>query len=117
MRVLDKITPGPVCVGTRYREVVQIFPFIAGEIFSEITRFEPPEWLDEQFEGPGPMDGHLSYQFTPHRDGTRLVQREKLQMRGFTRVFEPLVKRILEPQLLNRLDEIKMILESGWKEN
>jgi hypothetical protein len=107
---LDKVTPGPVRVGTRYVEVVQMFPLIKGEIRSIITRFEPPEWLEEDFEGAG-MVGHLTYRFVPEGDGTRLIQRERLQMKGVLHPFESLVRRLLAPQLQNRLESIKEILE------
>jgi hypothetical protein len=39
--ILEKIMPGPVGVGTRYREVVQMLPGVRGEILSVIIRFEP----------------------------------------------------------------------------
>ena len=39
--ILEKTTVGPVGVGTRYREVVQMLPFVRGEILSGITRNEP----------------------------------------------------------------------------
>jgi len=39
---LDLMTPDPPRIGSRYREVVQMLPFFNGEIFSEITVFEPP---------------------------------------------------------------------------
>ena len=109
---LDKVTPGSVGVGTRYVEVVQMFPLIKGEIRSVVTRFEPPEWLEEDFEGAG-MVGHLSYQFMPEDDGTRLIQREWLQLKGVLRPFESLVRRLLAPQLQNRLESIKEILEDS----
>jgi hypothetical protein len=33
--VLEQTTPGPAGVGTRYREVVQMFPFVRGEMVSD----------------------------------------------------------------------------------
>lgn len=47
--ILEKTTEGPVCVGTKYREVVQMLPFCRGEIISVITRYEPPVYLEEDF--------------------------------------------------------------------
>lgn len=35
--VCDKTTPGPVGVGTCFREVVRVVPFLRGEVISEIT--------------------------------------------------------------------------------
>ena len=61
------------------------------------------------------MYGDLSYQFVPEQGGTRLIQRETLQMRGLTRVFEAFVRRMLEPRLQKRLEEIKQILEDEFE--
>ncbi len=111
---LDQVTPGPVTVGTRYVEVVQMFPLVKGEIRSMLTRFDPPEWLEEDFEGAG-MVGHLAYQFAPQGQGTRLIQRETVRLRGVLRLCEPLIRRMLAPQLERRLVEIRTRLEAGWQ--
>lgn len=117
--VLEKTTPGPVKPGTRYREVVRMFPLVRGEIRSEINRFEPPRWLDETFESSW-MRGCLSYEFVPEENGTRLVQREELYLVGILniigirRVCEAIIKRTLEPRLQSRLEGIKNELEGGW---
>ena len=111
--LLEKTTPGPPGVGTCYREVVQMLPFFRGEILSEITRFEPDESLEEDFEGAG-MKGHLAYQFLPEGEGTKLIQRETLQYHGVLKLCEPLIQPILGRRLKERLESIKEILESGW---
>ena len=111
--LIEKSTEGPPCIGTRYREVVQMLPLVRGEIISEITRFEPGKCLEENFEGAG-MKGHLAYQFLPEGDGTRMIQKENLLMKGFLKPFEPIIERVLLPRLRQRLDGIKAILESGW---
>ena len=113
MLVLEQTTPGPAGVGTRYREVVQMLPFVRGEILSKVTCFVPGERLEEDFEGVG-MTGHLAYQFLPEGDGTRLIQRETMSTQGFLKVFEPVMGRMLARQLQKRLEAIKAILESGW---
>ena len=111
--VLEQTTPGPAGVGTRYREVVQMLPFVRGEILSVITHFEPGQRLEEDFEGAG-MIGHLAYTFAPEGGGTRLTQQEMVHMRGALRVLEPLMERMLARQLRRRLEGIKTDLESGW---
>ena len=108
--LLEKTTPGPAGVGTRYREVVQMLPFYRGTILSEITTFREYENLEEDFWGPG-MHGHLIYQFRADRDRTILVQREVLHYHGILRLFEPLFSRLLGPRLRDRLDAIKALLE------
>ncbi|MGD8464230.1 MAG: SRPBCC family protein [Anaerolineae bacterium] len=114
--LLEKTTPGPTGVGTRYREVVQMLPFFRGEILSEITRFEPDRVLEEDFAGAG-MEGHLAYQFLPVDGGTQLIQREKLRLTGLLRLLAPLVERMLARRLIQRLEAIKQVLESGWPVN
>jgi hypothetical protein len=114
--VLVKTTDGPPAVRTRYREVVQMLPFVRGEILSEITRYEPDRYLGEQFRGAG-MQGHLLYEFVPRGNGTELIQRETLQPLGMLRLAGPLIKRMLYRRLRERLEAIKSILESGWQVN
>lgn len=111
--VLDKTTPGPSGVGTRYREVVQMLPFYRGEILSEITRFEPNKHLEEDFKGAG-MHGHLAYQFMPKRDGTNLIQRETIHYHGVLKLCEPIIRVVLYRRLVERLNNIKAILEGGF---
>ena len=114
MLVLEKTTPGPTGVGTCYREVVQMLPFYRGEILSEITRFEPNAYLEEDFRGAG-MVGHLSYQFLPEKGGTMLIQCETLLYQGLLRFCEMLIRVILGRRLRERLEDIKAVLEGDLK--
>lgn len=111
--LLDKTTPGPVGVGTRYREVVQMLPLVKGEILSEIIAYEPGQRLAESWEGPS-MDGTLTYLFIAEEGGTRLVQQERLNPRGWLRLFGPIIKHTLGRAIVRRLEDIKRILEAGW---
>lgn len=108
--VLEKTTPGPVGVGTCYREVVQMFPLIKGEILSIVKRYEPPRYLEESFRGNG-MDGYLAYEFISVNEGTLLVQRETIQFHGLFGLFSPLMERMLLKAVVARLEGIKTILE------
>lgn len=111
--LLEKTTPGPVRVGTRYREIVQMLPFARGEIRSEISRYEPGQRLEESWEGAG-MEGTLRYLFIPEGGGTRLIQQETVNPRGWLRPFGPLIKLTLGRAIERRLVDIKRILEAGW---
>jgi hypothetical protein len=109
---LEKTTPGPVGVGTHYREVVRMLPGVRGEIRSVVTRFDPPTHLEEDFEGAG-MAGHLAYTFVPERGGTQLIQRQCLVARGWLAPLAPLIRLTLAPRLRQRLADIKGVLEGG----
>ena len=115
--VLEKLTPGAPDVDTRYREVVRVFPLVSKEIVSRVTRFEAPRFLEEDFVGPGPMRGHLAYEFSAANGGTLLFQRETLEVVGPWRLFSSVVERTLGRQLRNRLEGLKSVLESGWVTN
>lgn len=109
--VLDKTTPGPASVGTCYREVVQMLPFVRGDILSRITRFEPGAYLEEDFKGAG-MKGHLAYQFIKKGNGTLLIQRETLEWHGLLKLCAPMIRMMLAQRLRERLADIKTILEA-----
>jgi hypothetical protein len=111
--LLEKTTPGPPGMGTRYREIVQMLPLVRGEILSEITHYEPGIRLDEDWAGAG-MEGNLTYLFIPEEGGTRLVQRETVEPRGWLRLAAPLIRISLGRALQNRLEGIKELLDAGW---
>lgn len=110
---LEKLTPGPVGVGSRYREVVQMLPFFRGEILSEVRRYEPNEHLDEWFQGAG-MTGYLAYHFSQEGQGTRLIQEETITVRKLFKPFESFIRRSFSHHVQDRLEGIKQVLESGW---
>jgi hypothetical protein len=110
--VLEKSTAGDVGVGTRFREVVRMLPAVHGEIRSTVTRCEAGRRLDEDFAGAG-MRGHLAYEF--HRDagGTRLVQRQTLELAWWLAPLAPLVRRAFTRRVRDRLQGIAAKLEAS----
>lgn len=109
---LDLITEGPPRLGSRYREVVQMMPFIKGEIISEITAFEPPQVLEMAWRGPM-MTGTDRYELATIQDGTTLSHMKCVSFPGVLRVIEPFMRIPLIPRLEERLVEIKHQLEVG----
>jgi hypothetical protein len=69
---LEMTTPGPIGLGTRYCEVVQMLPFFKGEINSTITAFEPCRVLEMEGTGPG-MAGRDRYELAAIPEGTALA--------------------------------------------
>jgi len=107
---LDLITEGPPRLGSRYREVVQMLPFFKGEIFSEITAFEPPRVLEMTWKGPG-LRGTDRYELGASQEGTRLKHSKITSCPGVLRIMEPFMRGPLIPRLEERLVEIKHELE------
>lgn len=110
--VYDKITPGPVGVGTRYREVVQVMPFVTGEILTELVEYDPGERLAYQFVALG-MPGELAYWFTAAEEGMRLVQRQSLRPGGWMGLFSPMIGAMFSRMIARRLAGVKAFLERG----
>lgn len=107
---LDLITSGPPQKGSRYREVVQMAPWIKGEILSEITIFDPPKVLEMIWQGAG-MAGFDRYELEANQDRTILRHKKVTSCVGLLCIMEPLMRRLLLPRLEQRLVAIKNHLE------
>ena len=110
--LIEKITHGPVNVGSRYREIVQMSPFIRTEMISEVTRYEPNECIQLTWQGGG-MEGVLTYYFESHNGGTRLMQHETINLKGMMKLIKPIIQRMFHRALVKRLQGIKQVLESS----
>jgi len=113
--VYDKLTPGPVGLGTRYREVVQLLPLVRGEIISEITDYEEGKRLGYRFSGLG-MDGALTYTFQAVDRGTYLVQEQSLHPRGLLRIFGKAIGMMFSFMAGGRMEGITALLEQSARE-
>jgi hypothetical protein len=112
--VYDKITPGPVGVGTCFREVVRLLPFLKGEVISEITGYDPPHRLDYGFVAFGKMEGELIYRLESSGEGVRVLQRQTLRPRGaLLKLLGPLIGAAFSRAIAHRLRDIKKLLEDG----
>lgn len=109
--VHDKITPGHIDVGTQYREVVQVMPFVTGEILTEVVRYEPGRRLAYRYIALG-MEGELTYWFEAVEEGTRLVQQQSLWPRGMWKLCSPVIGAMFSRMSKRRLVGIKGFLES-----
>jgi hypothetical protein len=107
---LDLITEGPARLGSKYREVVQMMPFIKGEIISEITAFDFPRVLELTWRGSG-MSGIDRYELDIHPYSTILKHTKYTSFLGILRVMEPILRVPLIPRLQQRLVDIKCFLE------
>ncbi len=114
--VYDKLTPGQVREGTRYREVVQLAPFLRGEILSEVTCYQEGLRLGYQFSGLG-LDGELNYLFYKVAEGTRVVQEQSLRPHGILRLFSFWIEAMFSKAVGKRLEGIRALLEEENENN
>lgn len=113
--ILDKITDGPVEVGTRYREVVRMMPGVMMTIYTEITDYKPERYLAMRWCS-NVMEGDLAYTFDPVGGGTRVIQKMSLNPKGILRVLSPLIRAMFSRTAGRRLEEIKALLEAQVSE-
>jgi len=113
--VMEKITPGPTRVGTRWHEVIQLAPHITMTVWSEVVAIESDRLLDERFWSWW-MRGRLEYTMTPTDGGTVLRQRERLDPRGPFRLVDGYIARQLGPAIEARLEAIGRMLEAAGGE-
>jgi hypothetical protein len=109
--VMEKVTPGPTRVGTRWHEVIRVAPHATFAIWSEVVAIEQDCLLDERFWSWW-FRGRLEYTVTPTDGGTVLRQRERLEPRGPFRLADGFIARQLGPNIEWRLREIRRLLEA-----
>lgn len=104
-----KASPGPVAVGTRYRQVRSL-PSPREEGF-QVTAFEPDQRL--QIGGDlGPFEGTLSYVLEVVGEGTRLTNAVHLEGRGLMKLAAPFVAGRIRDAVKANLGELKAVLEA-----
>jgi len=108
--VYGKLTPGQVREGTRYREVIQVTPFMRGEMISEVTCYEEGRRLGYQFSGLG-LDGELIYSFSRVGAGTEVIQEQSLRPHGILRLFSFMIGKMFSKAAEKRLESIRILLE------
>ena len=106
-----KTSPGPVGVGTTYRQLRSI-PDRSEEGF-EVTVFEPTTRLEVHGD-IGPFTATISYRLAPAGDGTQLINLVDLKpASGVVRLLAPLATSRVKAAVAANLDTLKQQLEAG----
>jgi Polyketide cyclase / dehydrase and lipid transport len=106
-----KTSPGPVGVGTTYRQLRSI-PHRSEEGF-EVTVFEPTSRLEVHGE-IGPFTATIGYLLAPVGDGTRLVNLVDLEpASGAVRLLAPLATSKVKAAVAANLNALKQTLEAS----
>lgn len=106
----DKVTSGPVGVGTKYRQRRSL-PRPADETI-QITIYQPPERLI--VDGSlGPFTARMSYTFAETGGVTVLTNQVELTPTGPARLVALLAANRIKTAVLNNLAALKRILEQS----
>jgi uncharacterized protein YndB with AHSA1/START domain len=112
---VEKTTSGPIGPGTRFREIVQMLPFVRVEMVSEVSAYEPDERIVFTWRGGG-MEGDLILSFHEQNGGTLLALQETIRPQGLMELAEPVIHRAFEDTQHRRLEALKRVLEQGEEE-
>jgi polyketide cyclase/dehydrase/lipid transport protein len=107
----DKVTDGPIGVGTKFHSVMR---GVGGgaDMTIEFTEFDRPRRIAETTHMANMnINGLLTFQPVP--GGTRMRWLWDLEPRGFYKLLGPLIRRIGERQELRIWSELKTVLEAG----
>jgi uncharacterized protein YndB with AHSA1/START domain len=106
-----KTSPGPVGVGTTYRQVRSI-PDRSEEGF-KVTAFEPTSRLEVHGD-IGSFIATITYLLTPTGGGTRLTNVVDLKpSSGVLRLLAPLAASRVKASVADNLNTLKQVLETG----
>jgi len=106
---MEALTPGPWRAGTQFRELRDLGGRKT-EVLSEIAELEPNRlFIVRSKTGPGWLG---TWQFEPEGAGTRLHWTGQLTMKGFARLFEPLIGRQMNSQISKQFTELPRLIES-----
>ncbi len=107
----DKVTDGPIGVGTKFHSVMTGVGG-AADMTIEFTEFDRPRRIAETTHMSNMnIKGVLAFEPVP--EGTRMTWLWDLEPRGFYKMLGPLIRRIGERQELRIWSELKMVLETA----
>jgi uncharacterized protein YndB with AHSA1/START domain len=105
----EKLSPGPIGVGTRFDAEMATMRGSASMTI-EFTAYEPPRWLASTTRLSNmDIEGTLSFDRVP--EGTRMRWWWKIEPRGFLRLLGPLVARLGRRQERMIWTGLKKLLE------
>ena len=109
---VEPLTEGPPRKGTRQRERTK---GPGGREFEQVTEFvefdRPRHVAVSVVEGPYPIDG--AWTFAPEGDGTRVHFVAEGPLPGFTRLLEPLAKRVIKRRFAGYHELLRRNVEAG----
>jgi hypothetical protein len=103
---------GPTTVGTCWHEWVKVAPGCWLHTESVVSDLQEPYQLGMDFHSRW-FTGHLAYDIEPAADGSILHHRETVRPRALLRWLSPFIKRTMRPRLMERLADVKAILEES----
>jgi uncharacterized protein YndB with AHSA1/START domain len=109
LRVYQRIGDGPLGVGSRVRQALEVSGHRI-DVELEVTRYDPPHGAETRFSTTG-IDVVNGYTLAPAGAGTRLTQSVEAKASGFkARLLVPVVQPRLEHKVTEDLERLRATL-------
>jgi ligand-binding SRPBCC domain-containing protein len=106
---MDLLTPAPWQAGSQFRELRNLGGRKT-EVLSEISEFETNKlFVIRSKTGP---DWLGTWSFQPDKSGTRLRWTGQMRMKGFARLFEPIIASQIRAQIDQQFSALPRLIES-----
>jgi ligand-binding SRPBCC domain-containing protein len=106
---MDLLTPVPWQAGSQFRELRNLGGRKT-EVLSEISEFETNKlFVIRSKTGP---DWLGTWSFQPDKSGTRLRWTGQMRMKGFARLFEPIIASQIRAQIDQQFSALPRLIES-----
>lgn len=113
VKQMEKLTGGPVGVGTRYRET-RVMKGKVHETELEVVRYEQPAVYAMRNVTNG-IETVYEYRLVPEGEGTRIFLSATVQGSGLKKLMVPLVAGILKREDGDHLARLKQVAEQELK--
>lgn len=108
---VEKLTEGPVAIGTRYRET-RLMNKKEAQAELEVSGYEPPGHFAMRNVTSG-IETTYDYRLSAERDGTRVNLAAEVRAGGLKKAMVPVVVAILKKEDGDHLPRLKAALEKG----
>ncbi len=108
----EKITPGPIAVGTRFQEI-RLMNGKEAELELVISAYEPNRLVTLSNETEG-VTTHYHYHMSEKNQGTEVRWVCELQAKGLRKALLPVVSGILKKEDGDHLEKTKAALENSF---
>jgi len=110
----EKITPGPVGLGTRFLETRRINGREASAEIA-VTTFEPPLRYAATSSQSG-VTATYHYTLTPEKNGTRVNLQAEATASGLKKLLLPIIVNFMKKEDATHLQKLKTVVEAGTVE-
>ncbi len=106
-----RITPGPVGVGTQFRQKARVGPWKL-DVLCTVTDVKTNERYAFQARSTGPIDCDVAFDLQPVAGGTRLTVNGRARIKGVWRLLSPMLGMGLRKETRQELATIRLIVEA-----